>query len=420
MKKRIRFACAGAVLAGMLTVSALAADFTASAEHLSELGLFRGSEQGYELDRAPTRGEAAAMLVRLLGAEDEAQAMAYTAPFTDLADWQKPYVQYLYEGGLTNGASATAFEPEGECTAQMYAAFLLRALGYTEAAGDFTYAQAVSAAQEYGVYDPAVVDTADFLRDDVAAASYTALSLTPKGAEGTLLDRLVADGAVNAQAAARYQALFDTYAEYRADTEGMDALTAFSINSEYLGGVGFRRSGADGETVLSMQTQEAMTFDRAAGTMQANRVLTLSAPGVEDTTVIAESELADGVMRRRLGGDWSEQPVSMAEQARLLAAYGPVPLDYIGRIDKGDHADYPYDSRWTISFDSLPALYGELMWPVESTAGSLDGAEFHALMLVQNVADNRIMTQGLTVEFTTQDGIYGMPVLVSRLDPESE
>ena len=72
MKKRIRFACAGAVLAGMLTVSALAADFTASAEHLSELGLFRGSEQGYELDRAPTRGEAAAMLVRLLGAEDEA------------------------------------------------------------------------------------------------------------------------------------------------------------------------------------------------------------------------------------------------------------------------------------------------------------------------------------------------------------
>ena len=97
-----------------------------------------------------------------------------------------------------------------------------------------------------------------------------------------------------------------------------------------------------------------------------------------------------------------------------------MPLAYIGRIDKGDHADYPYDSRWTISFDSLPALYGELMWPVESTAGSLDGAEFHALMLVQNVKDNRIMTQGLTVEFTTQDGIYGQPVLVSRLDPESE
>ena len=81
MKKWIRFACAGAVLAGMLTASALAADFTASAEHLSELGLFRGSEQGYELDRAPTRGEAAAMLVRLLGAEDVAQSMAYTAPF---------------------------------------------------------------------------------------------------------------------------------------------------------------------------------------------------------------------------------------------------------------------------------------------------------------------------------------------------
>ena len=56
------------------------------------------------------------------------------------------------------------------------------------------------------------------------------------------------------------------------------------------------------------------------------------------------------------------------------------------------------------------------MWPVESAVGSLDGAEFHALMLVQNVEDNRIMTQGLTVEFTTPDDIYGQPILVSRLN----
>ena len=416
MNKWLRLACAGALVVGTLTVCALAADFTASAEHLNDLGLFQGTGNGYALDRAPTRAEAAAMLVRLLGAEDEAQELVYDAPFIDLVDWQKPYVQYLYENGFANGTSATMFSPEQPCTAQMYAAFLLRALGYNEADGDFTYAQAVAAAQEHGVYDPAVIDTSDFLRDDVAAASYTALSLTPKGAEGTLLDRLVADGAVDAEAAARYQELFSTYAEYREDTAGMDELTVFSISSEYLGGAGFVRGGADGEAVLAMQTQETMAFDRTTDTMQANLVLTLSAPDVEDTTMIAESELADGVMRRRLGGDWAEQPVTAAEQARLMAAYGPVPLAYIESIDKGDHADYPYDSRWTISFDSLPALYSELMWPVESAVGILDGAEFHALMLVQNVEDNRIMTQGLTVEFTTPDDIYGQPILVSRLN----
>ena len=75
-------------------------------------------------------------------------------PYTDLAGWEQPYVQYLYDNGLTNGTSATTFGPTESCSAQMYAAFLLRALGYTEAAGDFTYADAVPQAQACGVYDP--------------------------------------------------------------------------------------------------------------------------------------------------------------------------------------------------------------------------------------------------------------------------
>ena len=122
--------------------------------------------------------------------------------------------------GLTTGASETDFAPNEPCSAQMYAAFLLRALGYSEAAGDFSYAAAVASAQDYGVYDPAVIDCADFERGDVVMASYTALSCAPKGADGTLLDRLVQDGAVDAQSAQPVQALFASYAQYRADTAG--------------------------------------------------------------------------------------------------------------------------------------------------------------------------------------------------------
>lgn len=43
------------------------------------------------------------MLVRLLGKEAEAEKLTYTAPFTDLKGWEKPYVQYLYDNGLANG-----------------------------------------------------------------------------------------------------------------------------------------------------------------------------------------------------------------------------------------------------------------------------------------------------------------------------
>ena len=50
MKQWFRTVFAGALLAGLLAVSAAAADYTACADHLKDLGLLQGTEQGYELD----------------------------------------------------------------------------------------------------------------------------------------------------------------------------------------------------------------------------------------------------------------------------------------------------------------------------------------------------------------------------------
>ena len=47
-------------------------DTEAQAQMLSDLGLFRGTEKGFELEKPMTRAEAAAMLTRLLGAEQAA------------------------------------------------------------------------------------------------------------------------------------------------------------------------------------------------------------------------------------------------------------------------------------------------------------------------------------------------------------
>lgn len=200
------------VISLSLMISVSAASYDHCADALNEMGLFNGTANGYELDRAPTRAEAAAMLVRLLGAEDEAQALTYDAPFTDLADWQKPYVQYLYEKGLTSGVSETSYAPDNLCTAQMYSTFLLRALGYSDANGDFTYAAAIGKAEEIGLVNTANCNQSNFLRDHVAAMSYTALSIAPKdGSADSLLEKLVAEDAI---AADKAQATLDTFSLY--------------------------------------------------------------------------------------------------------------------------------------------------------------------------------------------------------------
>ncbi len=96
MKKWLRTVCAGTLLATALASSAYAADFTDCASRLESMKLFQGTaNHDYALDRAPTRAEAAVMLVRLLGKETEAQSLSYSAPFTDLDHWPKPYEQYL-------------------------------------------------------------------------------------------------------------------------------------------------------------------------------------------------------------------------------------------------------------------------------------------------------------------------------------
>lgn len=411
MKKWMRAACVGAAAAAMLTASAFAADYTNCADALHDMGLFQGTEQGYDLDREPTRAEAAAMLVRLLGKEAEAKELTYTAPFTDLKDWQKPYVQYLYENGLVNGTSAASFSPQRACTAQMYAAFLLRALGYDDPA-DFTYAEAVAAAKELGIYDTGVIKMTDyhaaFLRDDVAAASYTALSVSPKGEDGTLLDKLTAEQSIDAAAAKPYQKLFADYEAYRTAAAGMDTLLHFSVNSAYQSPVMVSR---DDKTVMQVQTNETTVFDREAGKLRTDRKITLSAPGVEDKSMLAVTELEDSVLYHTLNGNQGTGTVcTQTEQEGLAAMYGRVPLAWISELKKGT------GGSWSITCAAAPKAYREMLWPMQTALGDLDEAVLLTPVTVeQSISGGLIRKQSVSAEFTL-DGLHAAPVFVSTLD----
>jgi hypothetical protein len=125
-------------------IAAHAASYTPHADALASLGVFKGTDAGYELDATATRAQAAVMLTRLLGQEQNAAANPLPHPFTDVPDWASAAVGWLYTNKLTNGVSATEYSPDEKCTAQMYATFALRALGYSDANGDFAYEDALN------------------------------------------------------------------------------------------------------------------------------------------------------------------------------------------------------------------------------------------------------------------------------------
>ena len=404
MNKWLRAVCVGAAAAAMLTASAFAANYTNCADSLHEMGLFQGTQNGYDLDRTPTRAEAAVMLVRLLGKEAEAKALTYTAPFTDLKGWEKPYVQYLYSNGLANGTNRTTFNPTGKCTAQMYAVFLLRALGYSDTA-DFSYANAIETAREQGIYDTGIINVQNFLRDDAAAASYTVLSVSPKNSEGTLLDQLVSENAITEADAKRYQSLFSSYAQYREATAGMDALLHYSVNSEFASPAAVTH---DGRTVMQVQTSETTVFDREKNELLTDRKMTLSAPNTSDKQLLTQSYLSDGALYHKLNGSWSAELVTAAEQEGLAAMYGRVPLVCVDSLSQRA-------GSWTIICADTPNAYTELLWSVESAMGDLDEAvRLQPTTVTQSVSGGTIRRQSVSAAFTL-DGMTAEPVIISTL-----
>ena len=234
MKRLVTLLVTALLMTAALCVSASAADYQSAAEDLSAIGMFRGTVSGgFELDRAPKRSEAAIMLVRLYGAEEEAAA-AYQSgeishPFKDVGPIASPYVAWLYTKGITKGATATTFNSNAACTDKNYVVFLLRALGY-EDGKDFQYAESLTFAEKLGFYQADYFE-GPFLRDDLAAITLQALATDKKGGETYLLKSLIDTGAVDATKAKN---LTEKIENYRALTRATDAVDSVSQDTNSL------------------------------------------------------------------------------------------------------------------------------------------------------------------------------------------
>ena len=172
---------------------------------LTELGLFRGKADARgnvspALEDSATRAEAATMLIRLMGQEEKAKAQygagALRCIFTDVPAWAAANIAWLYEANYVNGMGGFIYGASNPVTAQQYATMVLRALGYSEADGDFKYAEALSFAVEKGLLSETqrAAYEADFRREGMVEMSYNALGLLMRESSLSLREKLAHDG----------------------------------------------------------------------------------------------------------------------------------------------------------------------------------------------------------------------------------
>ncbi len=191
---------AAILLCGLLAAPALAAppdrmeNGRKAAERLYELGLFKGTgtlpdgTPDFALDSMLTRGEAVALITRLLGAEQEALAAGYPHPFTDVSAWAAPYVGYAYRNQITKGVSETSFCTDGSAGLNIFVTLLVRALGYSETIGGGDWANPWPAADSIGLYHPGADST--LYRADAALICLDALDCQVQGENRTLYEKL--------------------------------------------------------------------------------------------------------------------------------------------------------------------------------------------------------------------------------------
>lgn len=195
---------ADVLIDGVYSVSSYKPKYSDEAYALKKLGLVRGAANGMELYRGNTRAESITMLIRLLGEEENALMAEHYHPFTDVDAWAQRYVGYAYRMGYTKGVSNTRYGGSEMTTSIQYMTFILRSLGYSEEAGDFKYASAIDDAVRLGVIPQSTASelySSEFRRDHVMHISYLAMSAKVKGSNRTLLSKLVANGAVDGDAA---------------------------------------------------------------------------------------------------------------------------------------------------------------------------------------------------------------------------
>lgn len=190
MKRIMSFVLALILL--MSTGSIVSADnpYTEQGEFLNKLGVLLGDENGnLNLDSKLTREQMVVLISRLYGKEDEAKNYKGVNVFKDLGSNQAYYIPYILwakNEGLIVGMTTTQFGYGQTVTVQQFQTVLLRALGYTDEAKNWSNVPTL--AQNLGIMKGLNFAASQTLtRGEASAMIYNALALPVKGSTISLM-----------------------------------------------------------------------------------------------------------------------------------------------------------------------------------------------------------------------------------------
>ena len=190
-KKLLSLVCALALTISLLPAAqALEGEGTRAAEALASLGLVTGTGAGYAAEDAATQEQAAALLVRLLGAEKTAKADRRSCGWAGIPSWARSAVNYCAFHDLIDWSE---YHAGGALDAELWCAMLLRALGCGSELGS----SAARTALRIGLISRPLEGT--LTRGDLFETALAALTYPAKDG-GTLLDGLLAKGLCTAAA----------------------------------------------------------------------------------------------------------------------------------------------------------------------------------------------------------------------------
>ncbi len=179
---------------------------------LNSLSLYAGvSERSFDPDLSASldRETGVVMLLRILGLEAKAQAMSdesATAALAGYADastvssWAKKQMAYAVSNKLLVGTSSSTLSPKASLNGKAYCSLILRQLGYS-----VSYDQAVTefaGLTELKLGEAVMpLSSKTLLKEDLVGISFASLSLKAKDSDKTVLDSLIAQKAIPADAA---------------------------------------------------------------------------------------------------------------------------------------------------------------------------------------------------------------------------
>ncbi|MDD4390467.1 MAG: S-layer homology domain-containing protein, partial [Eubacteriales bacterium] len=205
MKKIISLVLFALLLLSGVAYSAEDFNYTAEAQKLNDLGLYKGvSTTTFDPDLGTVlnRETGVVMLLRIFGLASEIETITDAdvtlAKFSDAAkipSWAKNAVAYAVKNGLVQGYPDGTFGPKSALNAEAYCTLILRQLGYTP---DYNNAPS-ELADKGGLTSEKATKFAGkkLIKDDLVGISFSALSAADKNGK-KLIEHLVEKKVVDA------------------------------------------------------------------------------------------------------------------------------------------------------------------------------------------------------------------------------